>query len=245
MNDIIQQILNLFTSNADSNQITEDLIKVSVEISCNVVNYPTNDEFDKLLILLNQRDNLHVSFVVDENTSNYSSLEGSYFEQFVSDYKKLLNNENNFNLIITIEKRKKDGFLSIYYIDKFVEYLNSLPFVGQLSTFSKALDDLGIIIFEVQDIYFQEFSTEIIRFVAKDTNLILNYNINENLNNLNKTKNLCHCNLISKYNFIPENFYLINKSNAPLVELFERISLMYSAIFLLDIVNVNGNVIDY
>lgn len=244
MNNILQQILHLFSSNSILD-ISENYSEVKAEVVCNNGNIPTDDAFNAVMSNLNGRDGLHISILQgdDDNpfVQNYSSTEEvGQFSLFIQNIASILQGDN-FKIIITIEKKKINQQLSVYYVDQFLEYLNSLPFVGLLFVFDKLFNNEGIIIFEVQDNLFKEISTRTIKFIPQGK-VIVKDEILERTERLNKIKNLCHCSLVSKYQFIPEDFYLLYTSNNIILKkLFGRITLLYSAIFLFDIFNTDAN----
>ena len=119
-----------------------------------------------------------------------------------------------------------------------------MPILGFLLKINEVFNAKQRITFEVQNESFIEFSTQTIKFIPKGRQ-IQSSNV-RNIDSLAKIKNLCHCNLIDKYQFIPDDFYPITPNNNTVLDnLFGKFSLLYSAIFLFDIFSVERTTIEY
>lgn len=243
MNNVIQNIFNLFIPTNYNLVIIEDFIQVKCEATCSSILYPIKSDFESLVSLLNTRDNIHISIVVDGDTQNYAHKSDSDFDQYVEDCKTFLESQDDFKIIITIEKKRLNNCCSIYDIDKFVDYFDSLPILGQLLKINELNNNKQEFIFEVQDDVFPIFKTPLVKFVARNYTPILN----EERNNSSfiKVKNVCHCSLLTKYNFVPNDFYSSQTENVELTTIFNRLVLIYSMIYIFDIVEINSGVINY
>lgn len=247
MNNILQQILNLFSSN-NLPSVSENYSEVKVEVVCNNGKVPTEDDFKAVILNLNSRDGLHISILQNDDdytlVCNYSSEQAEPFSTFLQEINSTIL-ENDFRIIITIEKKKNNQIVSVYYVDEFIKYLNDLLFLGVLFVLDKLFNNKNYIVFEVQDDSFQEFSTKTIKFIPKGSHTESG-TINNRTERLNKIRNLCHCSIVSKYKFVPDDFYSQTMSEKPaLKKLFDRLTLLYSTIFLFDVFNILDSKIEY
>jgi len=243
MNNVIQNVCNLFIPANCDLVIIEDIIQVKCEATCSSILYPIKSDFEDLVSLINIRDNIHISVVADGDTQNFTDKSDSNFDQYVEDCKTFLESQDDFKIIITIEKTRSNNCCSIYDIDKFVDYFNSLSTLGQLLKINELINNKQKFIFEVQDDVFPIFSTPLVKFIGRNYTPIPY----EERNNSSfvKVKNLCHCPLLTKYDFVPNDFYSLQTENAKLTTIFNRLVLIYSIIYIFDIVDINSNVINY
>lgn len=248
MNNILQQILHLFSSNNIPN-VLENYSEVKAEVVCNNGKIPTEADFTAVMPSLNSRDGLHIFILQNDSDNslvgNYSSTETGQFSTFIQEITSTIQG-NDFRIIITIEKKNVNQQVSVYYVNEFIEYMESLSFLGVLFVFDKLFNNEGAIVFEVQDDSFQEFSTKTVKFIPKGSQATKEI-ISNRTERLNKIRNLCHCSIVSKYQFVPDDFYSQTTSDNPVLKnLFDRLTLLYSTIFLFDIFNVDTqNGIEY
>ncbi len=244
MNNVILNIFHLFSSTTlDTNAVEENLTQVRLSALCNDLKIPSESDFNCVKSNINIRDSVNISIVQNGSTWNYVEDDrDSDFRQYIQKCSTVKQTEKK-EIIISITKKNNEQIISIYYFEKFVKYLNDLPFLGFLLKIKEVFNSQIHIIFEIQNENFKEFSTSTIKFIPKGTQSS-NDEI-RNVSSLTKVKNLCHCNIIGKYLFIPEDFYPITKNNTALDSIFSRISLLYSAIFLFDIFSIDGKSIEY
>jgi hypothetical protein len=244
MNNILQNIISLFSDiQINENDITEEYSEVKIDVSCTNGKCPKKEDFDNVFAILNSRDNLHLSILQgNEIVQNYDTTNNGNFNNFINDCSSCLKS-GNFQLIATITKNISEQKISVYYSNRFFDCLSKKSINHFLEIIKNVLNGNDFIVFEVQDNFFNEFHTQTIKFVSKGRQ-VTNNSINR-AEKINKIKNLCHCNIISKYQFTPDDFYPTNKNNTALDTIFSRVSLLYSAFFLFDIFNVNGSNVDY
>jgi hypothetical protein len=244
MSKILQNIISLFSSVQIKEQdIVENYSEVIVSVVCTDGKCPTIGEFNVALIDLNSRDNLHISILQNsEVVENYDST-NSDFVTYVNICSNCLN-RGDFELRITIVKKNNTQIISIYYLNRFIKYLLEQPTIYFLDKISEIFNSNNFVVFEVQDNFENEFSTKTIKFIPKGNQVTSSNSINRT-EKINKTKTICHCNIISKYEFTPDDFYPTNKSGTALDNVFGRYSLLYSAIFLFDIFSIDNSNIEY
>jgi hypothetical protein len=223
--------------------IEENLIEVKLSVKCSDLAIPSEENFKKITAEINSRDSVNISIVQNDLTWNYvQEDEECSYEQFTQNCLTIQQSEEK-EIIISITKKNNNQNISIYCPDFFFKYLNNLSLSGFLLKINDAFDMENHIVFEVQDNSFNEFSTKTIKFISKRSQVT-----NEEFNRkekIDKIKNLCYCNIISKYQFTPDDFHPTNKNNTTLDNLFCKYSLLYSAIFIFDILNIDVSNIEY
>ena len=226
MNNLIANIVQLFTSvTVDNSKIEENLTEVKLSTLCNDLSIPTEDEFSKVITEINNRDNINISIVQNNSTCNYVQEDTDCnFNDFVENC-SIIQPTSEKEIIVSITKKKTNNFISIYYIDNFTNYINSLSCAGFFLKINGIFVNNNFITFEVQNTSFSVFSTQTIKFIPKGSQTANSREINRVEKN-NKIKNLCHCNLISKYQFIPDDFYPTIKNNSELDTIFGHYSLL-------------------
>ncbi|MDD4968549.1 MAG: hypothetical protein PHT07_03875 [Paludibacter sp.] len=243
MNNVIQNICNLFIPANYNQLILEDIVQVKCVATCSDFLYPTKSDFDSLVSSINIRDNIHISIIANDETLNFVDKSEMGFDQYVEEYRSFLEGQDEFKIIITIEKKRLENCYSIYLIDKFIEYFTSLPLLGQLAKINEVFNGREGFYFEIQDDLFKEFNTPLVKFIPINNTPILDEQ--RNGSSLIKVKNLCHCGLLTKYNFVPNDFYSTTTENKELTIIFNRLVLIYSMLYIFDIVEISSSLINY
>lgn len=241
MNNIFQNIISLFSSiQIDTADIEEKYSEVTVRVACSNGKIPSTNDFTHALSMLNKRDSLHISILQnDELIENYDTSRNENFDTYIATCSDCLKS-NSFTIILTITKNIVEQKISIYYLERFIEYLSGLSFIFFLEVIDNTFNGKSCIIFEIQDKTSERFSTETIKFTSINSSPEIG-NISFRTERTNKIKNLCHCSIVTKYSFIPEDFHpIIESGNALLNDLFKKVTLLYSSMFLFDIFEVDG-----
>lgn len=240
MSNILQNIISLFSSvQIDISNIEENYSELKIQVHCNNGKIPSKKDFLETINEINIRDSLHISLLQDDEVvENFSTTQNEDFDDYISVCRNCLISEE-FDIIITVTKNNKGQNISVYYPDIFFKYLSNLHFRYFLDVISNSLNGGGIIIFEIQDSSFLEFSTKIVRFCPLNSD-VRNNEVRKYTERLEKIKNICHCSVISNYQFTPDDFFPQITSENPILEnIFSKISLLYSIVFLFDIVNID------
>jgi hypothetical protein len=247
MNNIFQDIISLFSSiQINTTDIEEKYSEVKISVACSDGKTPSTNDFIHVLSMLNARDSLHISIIQNEEpVANYDTSKNGNFDTYIATCSDCLKS-NSFTIVLTITKNNVEQKISVYYPERFFEYLSNLSFNFFLEVINNTFNGNSSIIFEIQDETAEKFSTESIKFVPINSSAKTN-GISFRTERINKIKNLCHCSIVTKYPFIPEDFYPITESESPsLNNLFKRVTLLYSSMFLFDIFDVdNQNNISY
>lgn len=243
MSNVLVDIFRLFSfATVEESTVEETLTEVSISVECNDLRIPSQVDFDAVISRINDRDSINISIIQNGTTRNYVQEDKECdFAQFAQDCSEIEERDEK-KIIVSFTKAKINGIISIYAIGKFIEYLASLTCVGLLFKINETLGKENTLTFEIQNNNFEEFSTSTIKFIPQGRQRDI---IHSNVDSLAKIKNLCHCPTVDKYSFVPEDFYPIVKNGSPLDDIFSRMSILYSAVFLFDIFNIEGNGIEY
>lgn len=248
MNNFLKNIVSLFSISQENIwDIKEEYDQVEIIFITKEPLFPTSKEFFQGVEILNIRDSLHISISQDGDIiENYSSKNVDEYNNFITKYSQSYDSAVPVEIKYTIEKKVVDQTLSVYYLSNFVEYLQSLPFEFLLSIFKKNLKSGDILFFELQDnSVTDELVTDSLVISAQRNFKQQNLSAKRSERN-SQIRTVCNCNLLAKYDFIPEDFYPIKESeNSNLDDLFKLVSTIYSVIFLFDIVNIEENNIDF
>ncbi|WP_454990790.1 hypothetical protein, partial [Campylobacter rectus] len=231
MNDVSNNIIKLFSSSFKLISQKETCDEFIAEYKINVLN---NSLFEiDVTDKINVRDQIAIHFFEtdDAESIDYLSTHVNSWNDFV--YELQAKNIQQGKIKIQIEKRLQDGMLSIYSIDKFTEYINTLS----LSQFFAIIDMhfTTSLVFEIQDELYPEWSTNTIAFVGKDGK----YEISdmENVNRegrIKEARNLCY-HEIEKYELLPEDlFYSQYDRNDSLQSAFIKACMIYAFSFVFD-----------
>lgn len=241
MNSIFQNLISIFSSTQiNATDIEETYSEAKVTVICSDGKIPSTEDFTQAMSILNERDSLHISILQDDvPIDNYDTSRNGNFGTYIAACSDCLES-NSFEIILTITKNNIEQKISVYYPEIFFEYLSALSLHFFLDAINNTFNESRSIVFEIQDEISAVFETETIKFVSINSNTTIN-NIPYRTERINKIKNLCHCSIITKYPFIPEDFYPITESeNSSLNNLFKKVTLLYSSIFLFDIFDIDS-----
>ena len=231
MNNVGDKIIELFSNSFELILTKETCDKFITEYQINTLSLSLLeiDVIDKI----NARDQIAIYFFETDNAESidYLSINVNSWNDFV--YELQAKNIQQGKIKIQIEKGLQNGMLSIYSIDKFTEYINTLS----LSQFFAIIDMrfTTSLVFEVQDELYPKWSTNTIAFIGKDGK----YEISdmENVNResrIKEVRNLCY-HEIEKYKLLPEDlFYSQYDGNDSLQSAFIKACMIYTFSFVFD-----------
>ena len=231
MNDVSDKIIELFSNSFELILKKETCDEFITEYQINTLSLSPLER--DVINKINERDQIAIYFFETDNAESidYFSTNVNSWNDFV--YELQIKNIQQGKIKIHIEKRLQNSMLSIYCIDKFTEYINTLS----LSRFFAIIDIrfTTSLIFEIQDELYPEWSTNTIAFVGKDGK----YEISdmENINResiIKEAKKLCH-HEIEKYKILPEDlFYSQYNGNDSLQSAFTKACMIYAFSFVFD-----------
>lgn len=193
---------------------------------------------------LNVRDDVSISCFDDEDiVASFNSTKPNNWCDFVNEVNRL-SKDQGFRVKITIEKKQIDKYVSIYYIDIFLEYIKSLSFINFLSAVNNHLSDY--LVFEVQDDNYVDWNTTSIAFIAKGHNkpTLPHINKTDKEKRINEARLLCYCDL-EKYDIIPEDLFFKEEARDPLQYIFQTVCNLYTYSFIFDYFSVRNNTFEY
>ena len=242
MNDVGDNIIQVFSSSFEliSKQETCDEFIAEYQVGALNLSSSENDVIDKI----NLRDQIAIHFfeIEEIDSIDYLSSNTNSWSDFISELQ--MKNFQQGKIQIHIEKRIQNNQLSIYNIDYFTKYLNTLS----LSQFMAVLDErfTTSLFFEVQDKCYSEWSTNSIAFIAQDSKYKISGigNINRD-NRINEARNLCY-HEIGKYKFLPEDLFCSQYGeNHPLQSAFIKACIIYTFSFIFDYSIIKNDIYEY
>lgn len=210
--------------------VTERVKIVESRFVAEVHAFPSYDELRALLGLVPERDTLKLDFTTDSDDVLSIS---SKSDCTIADYTAFLDcvtDETTVNGSISIEKKVKDNFFSIYDFSAFSSDLKQLSISQVLSAFSLLLKGNEYLFFDLfeQNVF---FTTNTMAFVSSEKSV--------SRREIFRSKRLQSCRETSyflnsnEYALLPDDFDInINFEGNPLSELFDKISMLLSLIYI-------------
>jgi hypothetical protein len=217
----------------------------TVKLTANNIALPDKVKFKEILSSINNRDRMFLSLSVGDNDAimyhNNSTID--FFFEYENAL-KIKNDDENILFSIKIEKQIENGKISVYFLDKFIEYLNGdeLSLIDKFNVFRRVCNNQPMF-FETQ-IDSVSFFTQTIQFDSINEPIKIS-NISETRKlRTESIKSLCHNNLSKEY--IPNDFHELSTSNNETIKiLFRKLSIISSIAYLFDIVQINNENILY
>lgn len=249
-NDILFQISSLYTSvSINPISIIEDFTEVKITCMFDVLKLPIKADFERITYVINNRDTFHLSVLKDEDIiENFTNRNKIQFGVFIDNLNNHIDIGDKIKTLLTIEKNKKENKLSIYYVNEFANYLNSLSFLTFLNVIEKNLNKEKLILENcAENMSNRFFRTETILL----TNELSGEKVDEieieiRQNRVDTATSLCHWD-IEKKSLIPEDLYpLINEEGNPeLIKIFKKTCLLYTTMFVFDYLGIKEMGLSY
>lgn len=247
-NDLINRIASLFSNTyLLPISIDEDYKELKAKYSLEIDKFPTQQEFDSILSELCKRDYLHLSVkqdgeIVETFLSNKPEVS---FSEFLSVLQRNgVKVHQEIELQLTIVKKIENRICSIYYVEKLAEYLNNLSLSNFLSIYDKNI--VGKIdVLEYQgNVRIDELHTASLFIGNKPAkHIISDLPFRNERNKLART--LCHWDISTRGNVLPDDFYPLCNSTSPLLEIYKKIALIYSCIYIFDYTHLTNDLLLY
>lgn len=187
--------------------------------------------------ILNERDDFALS--INSGELYFNSKQDSWAD-FINDVKKRTAHIKTIK--ITINKNHSNDTISIYDIEAFTEYLESLPLSRFLSVISNRLKN-NILLFEIQNDDFISWGTDTIAFVPKNNiNVQLESDIDRNAC-IERAKYLSYWE-IGNCCLLPEDLFC-EQNDTKLQNLFRKAFLIYTLCFVCDYSKLNKDRYEY
>lgn len=205
-----------------------DIASTFIDILSSLGNISQRDNFVFLLEKIEDHDTLSIMCNDESSIDNMNNW--------------LLADEQSISFITTINKKIDNEMLSIYSIDKFIDFLNEVDIFHIISWFS---DNISVACSRLNFEVFDEvdtFNTHSIMFHGYSSKHENNEPINRD-NNLNIFKSSAKFSGLN-INVIPEDFKLIKQSKfKSLNDLFEKVQVLLSIIFISNNSYVKDNIL--
>lgn len=166
--------------------------------------------------------------------------------QEIQDQLVITDKEINVKIKVVIEKSKKNNCISIYSLNNFSSYLEKLELEGLLFVFDRLTSKDERIIFECLDniecFYTKRYA---FKYFGDSTNF------NEFISSQNRREILAvrnsqtHFSNSALYDFIPEDFYIFNKSKVfeRINQIFDKLCIIHSIIAFFDYSKIDKNLL--
>lgn len=212
-----------------------------VDISFEIASLPPYESLCRLVKLFPSRDMIRISVSDDSDEKivfgNRFTTDTTQYESFASEVEL---SESLFTNI-SIEKEIFNNKFSIYCFDEFSKDICSLGLYEIMSVFSNLLDGLEYLNFVVFD--------QTINFLTK-TMCFSSEEIDAFSNNFSRTKRYDDCQDVTRFSslkklyVIPDDFkIIINNSNNPFADNFNRLSALLSLIFISNSATLTNDII--
>lgn len=237
-----QKIIELFASDAENVTFTENLEIVELSFTCQNLSLIESsiDSIRNLLEIVNQRDYYEITVKIDSNDPLMFRANDDYLSFYKDCDSQYQLKDDIIRITISIYKKIQDNTISLYFTNQFSKYTSNQIFSSFLYSINKYFSQNKCLIIESQ---IEEIN------IQTRTIIITNNKINEielikhRSERIEKTQNISSCELMSEYNFIPDDFCLIveDARYPKLNDLFNRMKQLYSIIFLFDFIKINTN----
>jgi hypothetical protein len=241
MNNVCLNVIKLFSTSFEIISEKEDCIRFIAEYQINNLMLPSEAEVANLI---NSRDKIAIYFFEtdDAESIDYISTQANSWSDFITELQT--NNLQQGKIKILVEKKFGNGQLSIYDIDKFTEYINSLSLSQFLAVINESFNTF--LIFEVQDKNYLQWETKTIAFIAMNSTYNMSDigNVNRT-NRINEARSLCYCD-IEKYKLLPEDLFCFQfDENNLLQKAFHEACMLYVFSFILDYSAIRQDIYEY
>lgn len=221
--------------------IKENFKELLVTVNLSNILTPQSEDIKQVTGFFAERDKLTIDFYFEEMdpVTYHANEEPEQFIQEIQRFTILKDEDSTIILKISIEKSvDENNEMSIYFFENFTEYLSNLNFIGSLYILKNIRADRPFIKFNlINESQLQNFGTNSFMFFSNEDHAIIN-NINRE-KILDGRNSIGNFNNASDYQFIPEDFYLYNKSgNSNFDDFFDRLCILFSIIFVSDFSNI-------
>jgi hypothetical protein len=246
---IFTSFYSLFTKSYTNEKTNETFTSVNLSCESNAISLPSKEGIAEFLNLVQSRDTFSIGISMDGGDSvNLSGREDSKVEQFLCELDgkiRVKDHDSVFSIYLSITKTKENDCLSIYLFNNFVNFLSNLKAEELFKAFNDFIVDEHSMGFEILDQTEISFYTSTFSFYSKER-LHLKSDFNQRSAKINKLKESCHFENASLYNLLPEDFYFLKRSDSPeLNAIFDKLTILFSIIYLFDITSIKANILTF
>lgn len=244
----LNNILNCFFENFQSISIFENdklfELKLTSEFKSNF-SINTN-QIDFSFVQPNDNFGMVVTYGENDPIQFFKSTdELDDFLTNLNDVSKYIDDNTIINSSITINKKNIENVITIYDLDIFQKTLSSLSISQVFSIFDRAFSTSERLIFNVLNLE-KSISSDTIFFIKAGTTINTTVPFDRQKRK-EAIKTLCHYSKIEEHKLIPNDFFLVIKNDnySTLNELFNKLCISLSIIFLFDITTLDDNELDF
>ncbi|MBN1216220.1 MAG: hypothetical protein JXA99_12370 [Candidatus Lokiarchaeota archaeon] len=245
---LIHSLTSLFSNEAIFDKITEDIEKIECKFETSELLIPEKDLVLQKIKQFPGRDDVILDITLDAGDPiSYYSKSPQLLDNFLQDLNTIFDikdDDSIFSIKITVNKNIEQKKLTVYNYKIFTDYLHNMSVNGLLYIFKKFINSSDVLFFEV----FEEivpYYTSSIYFGSYKDNATFEYLKYQRPNRkliLKKQADICHFTNASEYEFIPNDFYLIQRSQIDKNNLlFDKLLIIFSMIFLYDVTSIKND----
>jgi hypothetical protein len=238
----INSLVNCFTINNSLN-IKENINEVCVIVNVQTLLIPGQEAIEEILKDFKTRDKITIDIIFEdtEPVTMYSNGNVNEFLYHLESMSRLMDEESKILLKITVRKNlDHNQVISVYFLNEFTNYLSGLTLLGSLYTFNTIfINEITHINFDIMDQEVEDtnFGTNTFKFSSNghfsEHQIINRKRLLDGRNSIGNFSNA------SNYSFIPEDFYLLTRSNnSDINSFFDKLCTIYSMIFIADFSNI-------
>tara|TARA_R110000787_G_scaffold286186_1_gene403624 strand:+ start:24601 stop:25383 length:783 start_codon:yes stop_codon:yes gene_type:complete len=236
----------IFGADHDSSLIEENNSQFKFELTTNIAKIPLKDEIKSLLINIPQRDNFELKVLIEHQDEVFlSGLDNQEIEDFLEDLKgKLEHKDDEESLIIKLEinKNRQDNKLTVYSLNSLVSFWSKDGYINALKRIEELRNNVSqLLIFD----HNESISSNALSFCSIESNIEHKTDVDRHAITSKRDK-IGHFANASEYSFIPQDFcFDRSPKNEELKNLFEKLHILTSLVFLCDFSIFNGEKVHF
>lgn len=243
MMKLIKNINKLFIKSNNSARQQETELKFELTLTAKTISIPKKDELLASLDNFSNGDVLEISISIDSATEfHIYSNNTTVIDNFLADLealKKQREEDSQFELRVTINKKVEGQSLNIYCYSAFIDFLESKSLKNLFYIFNNLIIQKKVSNF----IFYDEeltLKTQTLLFSNKKKNPVNNSIDREKV--INIRNEVCHFNQSSKLHLLPYDFFITNSTyqETRLSKLLNKLAVLNSFIFLSDVSEIRG-----
>lgn len=239
MNYIIA-IRTLFQSN--SLKLSERSQILDGEFDFAVESLPSYEQIKELILSFPQRDDIAISLINENDDVFYLSSQRLSSQDEYSAFKADCEYSERVSGKVSINKNIQNDIISIYDFSSFAQELCDLSLDGILTTFSALLSESSHLTFEVFDVEVL-MKTKTMLFSSSPQKVV--FETFDRKQRLNICSETTHFYDQMRYQLLPDDFQLeIDFEGNPLSEIFDKLSNIFSLIYLSSSASLNRGILE-
>lgn len=232
----IISMANLF-GDASIVKYKEDFQRLECELTFQLARIPSSMELHEILPDVSTRDSWRLRLLSEAGDDLFdlrseTNINADYDSGKLEPYR-----DDELRLVYSVDKNKKDGVLTIYDHDEFLEYVQALNVYECIDILKNSLDNT--LIFEVWEGNYDHFSTSSIAIITRGEQ---RPSLSRDIQKVRRVVSDCmaQCQWNNKLpDLLPDDVRIIQRNRVGrLADLFDQICLLLSAIYVADFSSV-------